>query len=446
MRKIFNKKSIITGLLTMAVLTTSVYALDKNEAFKDLFDNKSQYLDESSTHPQRSAQLNGIKATLVSMAGDEKNAYFVIDFENTNGREFKGNNIAFEQFQIKINRPKFVWFNQNIGVENSGSGMSWRVVNSEDEDFGKKPRLFVVMSENDKIAGETGEIVIENIIEELNPVSLDNLSRSKLDLYKLYTESTANYKQTIVDNSEEIKWANENKEDMYQTEYANNIPSHKLQPRGLDRQMFEDLDGVFIDNIAFVDGKLHIVTRFINQRQSFGPTLSPKVQSKDSSQTDINPIYNIFESASNQDSSYGYYVYDISTPEELKQYDLSGWYSKELNKTQGVWKIPFDANYKVTNKKIKLDEKIKIDDEESIVESVSISPISIELNLNGKNPNNGYVNLKVFDKSGSEIFLSGGSNMSSKTKATYVWTFMEPVDINAINKIAIEGNEIILKN
>ena len=88
------------------------------------------------------------------------------------------------------------------------------------------------MSENDKIAGETGEIVIENIIEELNPVSLDNLSRSKLDLYKLYTESTANYKQTIVDNSEEIKWANENKEDMYQTEYANNIPSHKLQPRG----------------------------------------------------------------------------------------------------------------------------------------------------------------------------------------------------------------------
>lgn len=52
-----------------------------------MFDNKSQYLDESSTHPQRSAQLNGIKATLVSMAGDEKNAYFVIDFENTNGRE-----------------------------------------------------------------------------------------------------------------------------------------------------------------------------------------------------------------------------------------------------------------------------------------------------------------------------------------------------------------------
>lgn len=137
MRKIFNKKSIITVFLTMAVLTTSVYALDKNEAFKDLFDNKSQYLEESSTHPQRSAQLNGIKATLVSMAGDEKNAYFVIDFENTNGRAFKGNNIAFEQFQIKINRPKFVWFNQNIGVENSGSGMSWRVVNSEDEDFEK---------------------------------------------------------------------------------------------------------------------------------------------------------------------------------------------------------------------------------------------------------------------------------------------------------------------
>ena len=92
------------------------------------------------------------------------------------------------------------------------------------------------------------------------------------------------------------------------------------------------------------------------------------------------------------------------------------------------------------------EEKIKIDDEESIVESVSISPISIELNLNGKNPNNGYVDFKVFDKSGSEIFLSGGSNMSSKTKATYVWTFMEPVDINAINKIVIEGNEIILKN
>ena len=65
---------------------------------------------------------------------------------------------------------------------------------------------------------------------------------------------------------------------------------------------------------------------------------------------------------------------------------------------------------------------------------------------NGKNPNNGYVNLKVFDKSGREIFLSGGSNMSSKTKATYVWTFMEPVDINAINKIVIEGNEIMLKN
>lgn len=36
--------------------------------------------------------------------------------------------------------------------------------------------------------------------------------------------------------------------------------------------------------------------------------------------------------------------------------------------------------------------------------------------------------------------------MSSKTKATYIWTFMGPVDINAINKIAIEGNEIILKN
>ena len=36
--------------------------------------------------------------------------------------------------------------------------------------------------------------------------------------------------------------------------------------------------------------------------------------------------------------------------------------------------------------------------------------------------------------------------MSSKTKATYVWTFMEPVDVNDINKIVIEGNEITLYN
>ena len=436
-------KSIFNLLLVIFLITTSGYAINNTEVFKELFDTKSKYIEEGSIYPQKSVVNNGIKSTLVSIAGDEKNAYFVIDFEKMDGSNFKGNNISFENFTIDINRPKFIWGSSNIAVENSGSGMSWHFANSDEGNYSRKPRLFVIMSQYDKIVGESGEIVIENIIEESNPVSPEDMTKSKIDLYKLYTESSKNYKQTLVSNLEEIKWANENNEDLYQSEYVKSIPKNKLQPRGLQIQIFDDLKGTFIDNIGFVDGKLHIVTKSTNQRNNVSPSLVHKISQKNKEKSTIDSIYNIFQSTSSEEDSYGYYVFDISTPEELKNFDITGWYSKELSKTIGLWKIPFKADYKFTDKKIELDKKLKIGDQEATVTSAIISPISIEVNFKGNYPSDGRLDIKAYDKSGNEIIMSGGSNMSTKTKSTYVWTFMEPVDIQSINKIIIEGNEII---
>ena len=74
----------------------------------------------------------------------------------------------------------------------------------------------------------------------------------------------------------------------------------------LEEQIFDDLKGTFIDNIGFVDGKLHIVTKSTNQRNNVSPSLVHKISQKNKVKSTIDSIYNIFQSTSSEEDSYGF--------------------------------------------------------------------------------------------------------------------------------------------
>lgn len=160
------------------------------------------------------------------------------------------------------------------------------------------------------------------------------------------------------------------------------------------------------------------------------------------------------------------YIIDFSSQAKLTNnkitldfYDF-GYYSEKNKKfitlVEGNWKLSWDLKYNNTSKTFKVNHFVKENHYKSIITSISISPISIYVNLLGDNYDNfniskitmknGIVyNGEMYNLSNRECIFSSASSGSSLFKSYTSGNFTKILDVDEIDSITI-GNEVIKIN
>lgn len=143
----------------------------------------------------------------------------------------------------------------------------------------------------------------------------------------------------------------------------------------------------------------------------------------------------------------------------LSFYDF-GYYSEKdkkfINLIKGKWNLSWDLKYNNTSKTFKVNHFVKENNYKSFITSISISPISIYVNLLGDQYDN-FIITAITMKDGTVhngdmsnltdkecIFRSGGGG-SSFLKSHVSGNFFKILDVNEIESVTI-GNEIIKLN
>lgn len=151
----------------------------------------------------------------------------------------------------------------------------------------------------------------------------------------------------------------------------------------------------------------------------------------------------------------------ISNKDVLKDYNFA-FGGKDFSETtlyEGEWKLDFDVDYKDTSREYSLSENVKINGEERKLEKISVSPLSLQLQLGTQQDAKGayeqeaasldkninIVNddkIKIIMKNNKEIImdnLSYDDNLLSTVLPVVI-------DLNQISSININGTKIELSN
>lgn len=143
----------------------------------------------------------------------------------------------------------------------------------------------------------------------------------------------------------------------------------------------------------------------------------------------------------------------------LSFYDF-GYYSEKhkkfINVVEGKWNLSWDLKYNNTSKTFKVNHFVKENNYKSLITSISVSPISIYVNLLGDQYDN-FIITAITMKDGTVhngdmsnltdkecIFRSGGGG-SSFLKSHVSGNFFKILNVNEIESVTI-GNEIIKLN
>ena len=157
------------------------------------------------------------------------------------------------------------------------------------------------------------------------------------------------------------------------------------------------------------------------------------------------------------------YIIDFSSKSNLTNNKISlffkdfGYYSEKENKfitlVEGTWTVSWDLKYSNVAKTFKVNHFVKENNYKSLITSISISPISIYVNLLGDQYDNFMINAitlkdgtvlncNMSNLSNRECILRSGSAGSSLLKAYTSGDFMKIIDVDEIESVTI-GNEVI---
>ena len=219
-----------------------------------------------------------------------------------------------------------------------------------------------------------------------------------------------------------------------------------LKPDAMNIPLGGDIDFVTISNIGFVDGKLHIQTKWTKSFDNHGDLwlLDEKGVVGDEAAGNAIPYNNLYfmtkedeESQSDhttmhwESQRYIEYIYDIGSVEELAGYNLWGWFVKDGMFTDGNWKV----NFRTAN--VEMDSLI-IRDLEGIGECVEITPFGIY--IEGYGGSYDEANLTILLKDGSVLEYSHFSSDISWDGSSYdLYTaFGEEFDVKEIRSVSLD--------
>lgn len=234
--------------------------------------------------------------------------------------------------------------------------------------------------------------------------------------------------------------------------------SHKkiLKPDVMDISLGQDVDFLTISNMGFVDGKLHIQTKWEKSFDNHGDLLLVKknavvdesIEPESGNVVYYDTIYfstkemkeDISDKATMhwQAGKYIEYIYDVGSLEELANYNLWGWFVKDGIFTDGSWKV----NFRMSD--VEKDSLI-LTDVKGIANRMEITPIGIYIE--------GYEG--SHDKACVCITLKNGKSLEYNTfscetfkdgKSNLYTTFGEMFDVSEVesitfNRVSIYGED-----
>ena len=196
-----------------------------------------------------------------------------------------------------------------------------------------------------------------------------------------------------------------------------------------------------ISNIGYIDGRLHIQTKWVRNRVNDHGYLYLADSSGNNLNVKMSNIY--FGVNKSHKATYGdeyvEYIFDVDKI-GLNEVKLMGSFTSSRNYTEGNWKTSFKVERIKEQKKI--DCNIELDTWS--VNNISVSPLGITLTGNGKEsiPSYDSISVSINMKDGStKTFSTRVSSVEDgKTKVKYMPSL--PLDLSLIKSININGTII----
>lgn len=454
--KLKNKKStkrrLILPLAAALILVLSfavVFAQGGlSNIYYNLFGENIKYVNEMGTVINESNTSNGtiynlankfgktgtsseqVTLNVASMLGDENAFYIIFELIKENGESFKGSDyIEFDSLRLDFK---------------SSGGYTWYQV--EDDDKNDNKATFILSGNTKKkITGDRLTLIAKDFTE----YSMKEPSNG-FNPYEFLLNNNDYINQNLVENTQEITVNDTNK--TLPTEELNKINEiYRLTPKKVLPWKYSNIfveennRDIYVDNIGFADNKLCI-----------------RFTSTDTESNSIGDIY--FINKNNPEDvrysefvltdekggvHYDYYIFDISSMEDLKNYDLKYDIVSKLSTTLGNWEVNFKADYKNTSEKIKVNKEAEINSKKYTVKNIKISSIALNIEMNNnlldniENPvHNFSEEVSVVMKDGSTTEISGSGSSTNTLTSTINLMFKQPIDITQIEKVKVGNLEI----
>lgn len=221
--------------------------------------------------------------------------------------------------------------------------------------------------------------------------------------------------------------------------YSGNVFDTILLP---DTMNIAITDFVSVSNIGFIDGRLHIQTKWKKSFDNHGWfALSEKDKSFSEENTVSYEMQYIHTEEDKKTSGNNYFVkhieyaFDIS-PEDLDRYELWANLTEDGEFIEDKWKVDFRL--------AKSDRLELIDNLENIAEKVEISNIGLYIEKYQGNPEDCTVSVKMKDNSVFNIstFTNNESENYSNTEWSLSTVLGSYIDINEISSVTMNGKII----
>lgn len=419
-----------------------------SEIYYSLFGDNIKYVNEMGTIIDESYTSNGtvynlsnkfgengtetneITLNVANMLGDENSFYIIFELIKKNGESFKDSDyIEFDSLRLDFK---------------SSGGYTWYQV---DDDNPNDNKATFILSGNTrkKITGNKLTLSAKDFTEYniKKPINGFNAYEFLLNNNDFINQNLMDYmrKSPVREEQNNLPTEESNKIN----EISNLTPNYVLPWKYSNIFVDENFHDIYVDNIGFAENKLCIRFALMeSEKQNIGDIYFVNKNNPE----DI--IYNEYVlSDENNGVKYDYYIFDISSMEQLKNYDLNYNIVSKISTTIGNWEVDFKADYKNTTEKIRVNKETEINSKKYTVKNIKISPIALNIEMKNniidtiEDPTHNFseaVSIIMKDGSTPEITSSGSSTNSLSSSVNLM--FKQPIDTTQIEKVIIGNLEI----
>lgn len=369
-----------------------------------------------------------VSLNVAGMLGDENAFYIIFELIKENGESFaESDYIEFERLRLDFK---------------SSGGYTWYQI--EDNDATDNKATFILAGNTKKkitgdkltlTANDFTEYSINEPMKKFNPYDflLNNNDYINQNLMENIQESRLNVTD---DNSMPIEELNK------MQEIYNLTPKYVLPWKYSNILVEENLHDIYVDNIGFAGNKLCIRFSVMDSEKY---NLGEIYFINKNNPKDIK--YNEFIFTEEKGGiRYDYYIFDITSMEELKNYDLKYDIVKKISTTIGNWEVKFKADYKNTTETIRVNKTTEINDKNYTVKNIKISPIALNIEMENdlldtlEDPTHNFSDeVSIVMKDGSTPEISGSGSSTNSLSSSVNLMFKQPIDTTKIEKVQI-GN------
>lgn len=207
-----------------------------------------------------------------------------------------------------------------------------------------------------------------------------------------------------------------------------------LKPDVTDISVGDEIDFMTISNIGFIDGKLHIQTKWKPSFDNHGDLLLYDGENR----AEYNIVYfrtneDVNQSSGNSLAKHVEYIFDIS-PEELNNYKLFAEFTEDGNIIKGNWKV---------NLRMRSTESIKLNCDSADTAEIT----SLGMYISGYNKDS-MPQVMIKNENGTNYSVE---NFTIKTqtgifsKKNNYYADLGWIDIHNISSVTVDGKEVYRK-